>query len=249
MANRCSVDICFATRAHTTPEFDWRHSRCLADIDSNYLPDSQALRMLHKTGKGFHEIKELRCLDEAIRYVRDVVVALDQHQRGGQNAPSLPSLLRARNAVQHHLLCLPSADSIQNMDCVNRFLYNICRLGFLIFSNMALFPLPMESGVAERLVTMLRETLSNIPCLEDDNVWLRYSGVLTWVVLLGGISSTSTSARLWYVSYLGNIIPTVYTLRWRILEDEVLSTFIWWRHVCDQLGESIWMEACSIYEK
>ena len=205
--------------------------------------------MLQKIGTGFYEIAELRCLDEAIRYVRDVVVALDQYQRKGQNAPTLWSLLIARNAVQHHLLCLPTAELISNTDGVDLFLYEICRLGFLIFSNMALFPLPAESGVAKRLVRTLRETLLKPPSLKDDDVWSRCSAILAWVVLLGAMGSTSTSERLWYVEYLGNIILTVYRLDWRILEDQIISRFIWWRYICGQLGENIWVEACSIYNE
>ncbi|KIX10181.1 uncharacterized protein Z518_01262 [Rhinocladiella mackenziei CBS 650.93] len=243
-----SVDLVFATREHTTPRFPWSHPTSLLDLANSYVPDHRAQQMFQKLGKWFDEIDELRCLNDTIRYVRDVVVALDQYDRMGRNPTSLPTLLRARNAVQHHLLSLPAADSgsISTTGArVQRFLFEICRLGLLIFSNMALFPLPIESGVADRLLGMLRENLLNVPIIEGDNVWSEYPALLTWIVVLGGVASTSTSQRPWYVNYLGNIISSGYTLDWRSLEEDILSKFIWWPYICSQLGESIWTEACS----
>jgi hypothetical protein len=129
-------------------------------------------------------------------------------------------------------------------------LYEICRLGLLIFSNMVLFPLPAESGVAKRLVGLLRECLLNAVILGGDrDSWGPHSGLLIWVSLLGGMSSTSASERGWYVSCLAHVMAAGTTSAvpedWHVLEEQTLLRYVWWKYMCSLSGQTVWVEACS----
>lgn len=222
----------------------------LSDLAVSYSPDAQARRLLRQLGKGFDEIPELSGLGDTVYLIRDVVVALDQYERRSRERAGLPVLLRARNAVQHHLLCLPQAEMNPNTGGIDCSLQEICRLGFLIFSNLALFPLPAASGVAARLVGMLRGCLlDSTISLSHVNVWSQYSTLVTWAAVLGGIASCSLSEHLWYVNYLADITALTPAPEWHSVEEDILSRYIWWRHTCSQLGERVWMEAYTIAQR
>lgn len=177
--------------------------------------------------------------------------------------------MQARNAVQYRLLCLPPADTLAVVGSTSTrppaaetFLYEICRLGFLIFSNMVLFPLPAESGVAKRLTGLLRDCLLDAVirsrgAINRDSEWRRrHSGVLIWATLLACMAAPSASSdRAWYVSCLAHVMAAAATsattsaapdpAEWPVLEDQVLSRHIWWRYTCSRPGQRVWAEACS----
>lgn len=168
-----------------------------------------------------------------------VVAALDQHVREGKNSASLPELLRARNAVQYHLLCVRAGESISD---TGQSLFDICRLGLLIFSNMVLFPLPTESGVAEMLVGSLRERLLESQALESHVcMWSQHADFLTWIVVLGSMAATATSHSHWYTQCLADIILGDCPQEWHHLENTTLSRYAWWNYTCSSLGHGIWL--------
>jgi len=109
----------------------------------------------------------------------------------------------------------------------------------LVFSDMVLFPMSPATGVNARLVTSLRDALH----FSQGEVWDACPTLLIWAAMLGGIASSSTPHRSWYVNFLQEQ-SLLLSVSWEILED-VMSTYLWWDYVCSGPGEKLWREACS----
>ena len=241
---RC--DLIFATRCHVPAGFCWRHSSNLNDLDSGFEPDSRAMEMSQQLGKIFEDVTDLHSLNDSIHYVRDMIVRLDQYQREGRYPERLQPILGARNAVHHHLLCLPTADALKNVDHAAKFIYEVCRLGLLIFANLALFPLPAESGVADKLVKMLSRTISTALEIDGDAIWSKHSDILTWVLLLGGITTNVSTDYECLLGYLKSAIAVASHKTWTSVEHELLSRSIWWPYLCNRAARTMCEEATSV---
>ena len=241
---RC--DLIFATRCHVPAGFRWRHSSNLNDLDSSFEPDCQAVEMSQQLGKIFEDVTDLHDLIDSVHYVRDMIVRLDQYEREGRYPERLQAILRARNAVHHQLLCLPHADALEDVERAVKFTYELCRLGLLIFSNIALFPLPAESGVTERLTKMLSRTISTALETEGGAIWSKYSDILTWVIILAGITTISSTDYECLLNYLSTAAAFTSHVNWACVENELLSRSIWWPYMCNRAGRTMWDEASSI---
>ncbi|KAI1616070.1 hypothetical protein EDD36DRAFT_460966 [Exophiala viscosa] len=241
------IDLCFATRALAIPQFESRHTTFLVQLTGTFNFDAEAQALLQRFGEAFLESAELQPLHLTIHHMRTVVAALDQYVREGQKPASLPKLLQARNAVQYLLLSVSARKSASDTaDC----LVDMCRLGLLIFSNMVLFPLPTESGVAEMLVGALRGRLLESHVLEGHvDIWSQRSDLLTWIVTLGTMAATSTAYSQWYTQYLADMMPVGHLPGWHHLEETVLSKYAWWKYTCSNSGEGIWLESTLICER
>ena len=233
----------FATRFHIAAGFRWRHSTNLDELDKSFEPDSQATLMSEQLGKNFEDAAELHDLIDSIHYIRDVIVRLDQYQREGRYPERLQPILKARNAVHHHLLCLSAADALTKLGPTTTFLHKLCHTGLLIFSNLALFPLPPESGVANRLAKMLSGAIEMALETEGDAIWSKHTGILTWAILLAGITTNSTTEYGTFVKYLTSVPSVPSYTTWERVEDELLSKTIWWPYMCSRAGKAMWLEA------
>ena len=207
------------------------------------------MEMSQRLGKIFEDVADLHGLSDSIDYVRDMIVRLDQYQREGRYPERLQPILRARNAVHHHLLCVPTADALKDVDRATKFTYELCRLGLLIFSNLALFPLPAESGVAGRLAKMLSKTISAALGTEGHAIWSKYSDILTWVIILAGITTNSSTQYECLLKYLSTVTTVTRHVNWVCVENELLSGSIWWPYMCSRAARTMWNEASSASEQ
>ncbi|KAK6369570.1 hypothetical protein LTS17_009476 [Exophiala oligosperma] len=237
------VDLCFASREGTRPQFGLRHSPIQSELSVDFNLDPTALALFQKLGTGFLHINELETIHQSVRHTRGAMVMLDQHVRNGDTPGSQPELLRARNTAQYHLLCLPVADLTTTVGRES-LLYEVCRLGLLIISNMILFPLPAKSGVGNRLARQLRGCLTvadHVP--NGKRVFSRCPDLLIWAVVLGAMSSTSLSDRTWFIDRLAVMLVPLFDHQWQEVEEEILYKYLWWQYVCSQPAQSIWEES------
>ncbi|KIW13140.1 hypothetical protein PV08_08327 [Exophiala spinifera] len=241
------VDLCFATREGTRPQFGWRHSTSRSDLALDLKIDNTAEALFQKLGTGFPRIDALKPIHQLVWCTRVAIVMLDQHFRNGDPPGSKPELLNARNTVQYHLLCLPVANLTVSAG-YETLLYEVCRLGLLIISNMILFPLPPESGVAHRLAKQLRNCLIVADHASDGNIiFSKYHDLLVWAVVLGAMSSTSLSDRTWFVNRLTVMLVPLVDHHWEEIEEKILYKYLWWQYVCSQPGQRIWEESLLIH--
>jgi hypothetical protein len=82
-----------------------------------------------------------------------VTHAIDSYHHGHQPMPALLDIIRARNAVQHWLLSLISPSFAIPVELAT---FTTCWLAAVIYSEMVLFPMPLNAAVKPRLAYMLR---------------------------------------------------------------------------------------------
>lgn len=113
-----------------------------------------------------------------------------------------------------------------------------CRLATLIFSDMAIFPLPPTQAIKHRLAARLRYTLQacSIACN-----WDLHAYVLLWATTLGAIAATYTCDRGWYVERMVEHVEYLGIEHWPNLSS-VCSRFLWWKPVCGEPTEKLWAE-------
>lgn len=185
--------------------------------------------------------KDLSLVMDQARAITD---ALDGyiHRRQMSSLPqtwqtdALIPIIHWRNAIHHKLVSLPRAIGLPSRDSV---LYEACRLATLIYSNLVIFPLPACSGVQSRLAVQIRRVLDSCGVY---SCWVEEPLTMLWLTTMGGIAATDEVDRLWHVGRLRLIcfeilqgsIPT-----WQACT-EVLETYLWWHHVCDEPGRLLW---------
>ena len=68
------------------------------------------------------------------------------------------------------------------------------------------------------------------------------SGVLLWMLVLGGIAASDKPERPWFVSQLALIVRRLDITEWGSIED-TLESFLWLESACGQGGRELWDEA------
>ena len=177
-------DVYFATMECARPILPWRGVPGDLVLALSWTPDDVAMARLQSAGVGFfHPIISgsgpgIRSLRELCVQAAELTIALDHFVRNTPGAPDLPSLVHARNHLQHQLLCfwpttpldLDLASSPFEHDKGSTAagpqpggFYGLPRaihLATLIYSDMVLFPLPDQKAMQARLAEQLRATLT-----------------------------------------------------------------------------------------
>lgn len=232
----------YATRAHCRPGFPWRGTDSHIDHGKPSVLKFPAKGTSKAVATDFQDVEETLQLVETFHRVRDVLAELDQYYSQGCIPDDLPPLLAARNAVQHHLLCIPLGYTVFPYNFEKQHLHTICRLGLLLFSNLVLFPLALESGVASRLTCMLSVELSTASTVQGIRLWDKHPRLFVWAVLLGIISSFGTSEHYHLIACLRNIVSNEQARTWEVVEKEMLLNLVWWPHVCSKAAKRVWIQ-------
>lgn len=239
--SRDSCDLYFATRFGTAPRLTYRHPIYPLIPDIEYVPDTLAEHLLLKSARSLVTLPALALTEEYMETIGMscvLLAALDQYLRETASAPSLPSLVRARSALQHKLTSLQPVDMLlATFDDQTR---EICRTTLLIFSNMVFFPLPHVSGVNTRLVASLRLSIA----ATGDEFLVQHLGLVTWALMIGGIAAFPTENRTWFASTFRNNLLW-HTDDWNEVE-AVLEAHLWWSYVCEDAGKMFWKEVHSV---
>ena len=79
---------------------------------------------------------------------------------------------------------------------------------------------------------------------EIGNFAMELSGVLLWMMVLGGIASSDKPERPWFVSQLALIVRKLRLMDWGGVED-ILESFLWLESACGKGGRELWDEVIS----
>jgi hypothetical protein len=172
-------------------------------------------------------------------------LAVGHYLQGKPFSLSSGEINRARVAVQHRLVSLPPDNeviiepSILSLSELN--IYECVRLTALIFGVAVVHPIPNPHNVLVELVRRLKISIVGLD-KEIGNFAMELSGVLLWMMVLGGIASSDK--RPWFVSQLTLIVRKLRLVDWGGVED-ILESFLWLESACGKSGRELWDEVIS----
>jgi hypothetical protein len=180
----------------------------------------------------------LQALDSMGAYA----LAVGHYLQGRPFSLSSGELNRARLAVQHRLVSVPpeedlivvpssSSDSEPNI-------YEYVRLTALIFGVAVVYPIPNPHNVLVELVRRLKIAIEGLG-REIGDFAMELSGVLLWILVLGGIASSDKPERPWFVSQLVFIVRKLHIMDWDGVED-ILESFLWLESACGKGRRELW---------
>ena len=179
---------------------------------------------------------------ETLTRAGEVTIALDQYQRSGDLPPRLQDVVIAANSVQHALCSLPPAQ-LSAESTADDSIYEICRLGGLIYSDMVLFPLPACTGVKPRLVAEMRdvlETASRVSLLDAETLEL-----VLWATFLATVAATFSQDREWFVFKVASLmVKSVVPFNFDRFRN-MMQNYLWWAPVLDEPASAIWNDVCT----
>jgi hypothetical protein len=174
-------------------------------------------------------------------------LAVGHYLQGKPFSLSSGEINRARVAVQHRLVSLPPDNeviiepSILSLSELN--IYECVRLTALIFGVAVVHPIPNPHNVLVELVRRLKISIVGLD-KEIGNFAMELSGVLLWMMVLGGIASSDKPERPWFVSQLALIVRKLRLMDWGGVED-ILESFLWLESACGKGGQELWDETIA----
>lgn len=213
--------------------------------------DDYALGLLGTLGTGFSARMEsddcgmFRILSEACQ----LTASIDQYHR--EVALRLPLHVLAAKAIefQHHLLSLPPCPMVLNDTLTRRaeaVVYQAIRLTTLIYSDFMIFPSAEVRQGRQRLAAYLRDCLLRWFDMQDEMLSTQavFQDLLLWFLVLGGVASSNTTLRGWYVRQLFEQL-LIRSITWDMLETTLYS-FLYWDYVFTTPVTNLWVEARSL---
>jgi hypothetical protein len=168
-------------------------------------------------------------------------MALDDYIQGRPGGLTLGPLLRTIRAVTKRFLFLPTADELNITPSLTPSLYESCRLTAIIFSVAAFFPLPNTYNVLQTLVQRLKAAITVAGIKSCD---AEFSGVLLWILVLGGIAALDKPERRWFVSRLVLLVQRLKIER--EAAEDILETFLWLEIACSPGFRQLWDEVLGV---
>lgn len=201
---------------------------------------------LHTVGKAFRQLPEYGITDpmlEVLEYMEAITMAIDHYLQGKPGGLTLGQIIRTRTGVQKRLLLLPTAEELNiNITPSSRpNLYECCRLTAMIFSVAVIFPIPNTYDV---LQTLVRGLIASLEVTDIESHSVDCSGVLLWMLVLGGIAALGKPERPWFVSNLALVGVERLKLDWDGVE-AILKPFLWLESACSHGGRQLWDEVMS----
>lgn len=196
---------------------------------------------LKSLGHGFQGLKVFGISDNAacvLQDLADLTIAIECYSRGIAPVLDLAMLMDRRNCVQHALLSLPTADELEFGEVSSVSLYEAIRYAAIIYSIAVTFPLPPITGIYGKLTRHLKSVLEES---KHDLCWALYPKALLWTLTLGGIASSVTVHRSWYVRNLAAASAALNISRWDDVADE-MGEYLWLERACDVGGRELWLE-------
>jgi hypothetical protein len=196
---------------------------------------------LKNLGQGFQALRVFGTSNEAIKILQalaDLTVIIECYSRGIAPVPELSTVIDKRNFVQHTLLSLPTAYEQEFAEISSVHLYEAVRYTALIYSVAVTFPLPPVTGIYDKFTARLKSVLEESKL---DLCWNMYPKTLLWVLTLGGIASSVTAHRSWYVQTLATISAALNISRWDEVVEE-MGQYLWLERACDVGGRKLWLD-------
>ncbi|KGY15701.1 hypothetical protein PABG_11356 [Paracoccidioides brasiliensis Pb03] len=208
-------------------------------------------------------------LTRVLRHMQNYTAVIKLYTQGLLPGLELAAIADRRNWIQYQLLSLNSINEFTKYpyspdpmnashDCSydnsiqqseNYKIYEPTRIAAMIFSLIAVYPLPAANRPFRRLCRLMKGALLaaeikrvnlNNPNLHE-SCWSGAEEVLLWVVLLGAIAARNTSSEEWFVEQAGNVVQVFGIQSWNQLK-EVVERIMWMASVCDVNGLIVWNE-------
>jgi len=175
-----------------------------------------------------------------------VTMELEQWHHDGEPPERLVDLCEARTRAHHMALSLRDLKSIPYTVLPelgtpdNAILFAVLRLSVLVYNNMVLFPLPAQSGIDTTLAEMLRSNI--VGAIRNFlGIFVAYPELMLWMSMLGGISDSKDSHRIWYREKFEEARRQLDLRSWLQIEQH-LSSFLWCGIVLNKEGVKFWLD-------
>ena len=191
------------------------------------------------TGKGFRSCSIPDTLVAVLEDMSLIDYALDRCRLQRLDDGNFSKLMNARDAVQHHMLSLPSWEDLDEKARSNicRPVYEGTRLTALLYSNAVVYPEPPHNGWHIKLV----ERLEVLLCHRIDEDWSAGpSTLLTWILVICSIAAYRTSREEGLERALRRHIAQRSGPRSKAAVREVVKEYLWSDNACGQGLSIVW---------
>ncbi len=171
----------------------------------------------------------------------DLTIIIDCHYQGTKPIKDFTPFIDRRNSVQHALMALPSGDDLVDDKVRSVCLYEAIRHVAYIYSAAVTFPLPAMSGHFHKLAALLQPMLE---ASKFDICWRHCPTTLLWILVLGGIASSETPERPWFVRSILMVTKVLKLNTWEQVT-EIMEGFLWLDSACDAGGRILWAEVTT----
>ncbi|KAL2861794.1 hypothetical protein BJX68DRAFT_251642 [Aspergillus pseudodeflectus] len=179
---------------------------------------------------------------------RVYVSIVDAYQQGSALAMHSAAICDHRNLLQWQIMSLPPVNELGSVIDGLCPMYEPCRLALIILGVGVVFPLPAETSPLVEASRMLQIALQaysySTPSLGSQSTVasLEVLRVYCWCVVLGGIASTGSHERVWFVHELRQVAAAIPVSSWSELHF-VLRSILWFDEACSSAGKELFMEA------
>jgi hypothetical protein len=240
--------VVLASRTLSKPPFPFlsfsNRNNNMRDKQPEWPPHIASLLSTHEDGRSFYRFLEVGLTHDLVNVLQDMYsynVATEMYSQGVLRNLSICVMVDRRNSIQHRLMSLPSAKELNNDHFQPQKIYELCRISAIIYSLLAIFPLPTFNAPFPQLALMLRQTLVEI---DLPQIWKTIPDLLLWILMLGGIASIGNE-RMWFVVTLRCLGVTTSIRNWGALK-HVMKSIMWLDCVCDSDGEVLWDEISNL---
>jgi hypothetical protein len=195
-------------------------------------------------GRGFQDLLAFGLNDGAgtvVQAMAELTIIIDCHCRGIRHILDIVDLIDMRNAVQHSLMSLPTGDELDYGQVSSICLYESIRHTAIIYSAAVTFPLPPSTGIFHTATTRLQNILDES---KSDPCWQLCPDVLLWTLVLGGIASSGTVERGWFVQHLAAVSAALNLFEWEQVAEK-LENYLWLESACGSGGRLLWTEVLA----
>ncbi|OAP64808.1 hypothetical protein AYL99_00780 [Fonsecaea erecta] len=244
------ADMMVSSRLGVQPSFPWLLPGPSILNKPGYQPDHNAVMMSMVIGTGFGQLDPIDVdLANALRAAAEVTVALDHYQQRRPKAPSLADIVFAANEAHHKLASFRPRVTLDPHK--TEYLWDLCRVAGLIYSDLVLFPMPYTTDVRARLAGELRLYVEHfevfqteeVISLDQDTKTEDYTCLVLWALTLGGLAALNTPHKQYFVRKMQE-----YVFRWPYATEwdaytSLMATYLWWDCIFIQPVAKLWTEA------
>jgi hypothetical protein len=159
------------------------------------------------------------------------------------HAHSLRELADQRNYVEHKLMRLcPLKDTAGGGSNALGSLDQACWTAAVVYSLIAVFPIPHQKAPFATLATQIRLVLESSSS-EIASRWDRPPVLMLWITFMGAMSATASEKskedKKWYHMVLERLLHRSQISTWQQLKD-ILMSHLWFPSTSDGDGQRLW---------
>lgn len=208
----------------------------------------QAHHPLQNIGTGFPlevdvwRAKPLSDLFSVIQAMCGYTILVYNHCEGRDFQESLCAVADQRNFIHHQLMSLPENPFVQAV-FLDDGMYEATRLATIAFDFLVIFPASAVALPFVELSARLKRQLSYMDLSDNTTENLKY---FIWITFMGGIASTGSDERPWFVSMLATLSARLDLSTWPAVQ-KLLQSFLWLPSTNNVDGMALWMEFSQLH--